>query len=421
MISTASKKSTVFKARSRQYLIYLVALMGLVALMDQYLSSIKMVALTDSAILGEYNITAAEFSWWEALYLIPTFLIFLLNGLNDIIGRKLSILILLLIMGFSSLAIVIFTPGFHLFMVFYAIATFTTVSNMWTIPVTEESPAEKRARLVSITYVIGLLPLQALLPPLLINTLGLNWKWMYGIMFIFMIPVIVLWFFMKETRRYEIVKEERKRGIRKRHIYGLGTINKKDVRYILISAGIWICWLVAYFLFMWNGHYLQDIHGYSFSEYSQILFFTLIATMIGGYAGGWFMDKVGRSKGLIVGCIALTISSSVLGFLPRSVLPFVLPIAGFFLLFVYAWIIVYISEIFPTERRGSCMGWTTTITRASYVIGPVTAAVSLQLFPKMDWFWVVAGSIMLIPVVIVLLFKPYETKIKELEEIEEKR
>jgi MFS family permease len=67
------------------------------------------------------------------------------------------------------------------------------------------------------------------------------------------------------------------------------------------------------------------------------------------------------------------------------------------------------------------MGWTTTVARASYVIGPITTAVLLQTFPKMDWFWIVAGLIILLPLLIVIFFKPHETRIEELEIIEEKR
>ena len=194
------------QARSRGYMTYLVILMGLIAVMDQYLSTIKTTAIP--FVLQEYGIEAAHFSGLEALYLIPTFFIFLLNGLNDMIGRKLAILILILLMGFSSLAILLFTPSLHLFMAFYAVAIFTTVSNMWAIPISEESPAERRAKIVSIVYVIGLIPLQALLPPLLVDMLGLDWKWMYGAMFVHMIPVLILWLFMKETQRYETIKDQ---------------------------------------------------------------------------------------------------------------------------------------------------------------------------------------------------------------------
>jgi MFS family permease len=67
------------------------------------------------------------------------------------------------------------------------------------------------------------------------------------------------------------------------------------------------------------------------------------------------------------------------------------------------------------------MGWTTTVARVSYVAGPALAAVLLQAFPAMDWFWVITGLIMLIPIGVVLFSNPYETKTKELEEIELRR
>jgi MFS family permease len=99
----------------------------------------------------------------------------------------------------------------------------------------------------------------------------------------------------------------------------------------------------------------------------------------------------------------------------------VIIIAGFFFGFSYIWIIVYIPEIFPTERRGSCMGWTTAVARASYVVGPSLAAIMLTVSPGMELFWLVGGLLMIIPIVLVILFHPYETKTKELEEIEVKR
>ena len=82
---------------------------------------------------------------------------------------------------------------------------------------------------------------------------------------------------------------------------------------------------------------------------------------------------------------------------------------------------VYIPEIFPTERRGTCIGWTTTIARISYVVGPLLVGFFLKLFPTMEWFWVVAAGLMLLPIAIVLFFNPAETRVLELEEIETDR
>jgi MFS family permease len=77
--------------------------------------------------------------------------------------------------------------------------------------------------------------------------------------------------------------------------------------------------------------------------------------------------------------------------------------------------------VFPTERRGACIGWTTTIARISYVVGPLLVGFLLNLFPTMEWFWIIAAMIMLLPIAIVFFFNPAETKVKSLEAIENER
>jgi MFS family permease len=412
------KSSGITSERTRRYIIYLVIFMGIIAIMDQYLSIIETTAIPN--ILHDYSVTDTQYAWWKAVYFIPTFLIFLLNGLTDIIGRKKSLLILILLFGCASLGIVYATPSFHLYMLFFAIIIFATVSNMWTIPISEEAPAEKRAKYISIVYFISLIPLQALIPPLL-SRLGLNWKWMYGVMFLFMIPVLIMWFFMKETKRYEVIKEERKHGIRKKHFYGLGVINRSDVKYIIFTGIIWMCWLIVSMFVLWAGHFFMDVHGYSLDQWSLTLLGSLLLMMTGSIIGGWMMDKIGRKTGLLIGCAGLGFFVALLGIIPIDFAPIIAIIAGFFLGFSYVWVIVYIPEIFPTERRGSCMGWTTTTARVSYVLGPALAAIMLTISPSMQWFWVVGGTLMIVPIILVFLFHPYETKIKELEEIEVNR
>jgi len=403
------------RERSNSYLVYLVIFMGLVAIMDQYISTIKTTAIP--YIIEEYGITAIDFSWNEAVYLIATFFIFLLNGLNDIIGRKLSILVLVLLMGVSSLAIVLFTPTLQHFMIFYTVAMFTTVSNMWTIPISEESPAQKRAKYVSLTYVIGLIPLQALLPPLLMDVMGLSWKWMYGVMFILMLPMLIMWRSMKETQRFTVISKQRRAGSRKNHFFGIGVINKRDMRYIAIAASIWMVWLVYSVLYYWAGYYFMTVKGYTLSQWSLVLLGTLVMAMLGGVAGGTIMDKIGRNTALVGGCVILSVNLVAISFARGALLPIITAISGFFTSFTYTWIVVYVPEVFPTERRGACMGWTTTVARISYVVGPALAAVLLKVSPTMEWFWVAAAGIVLIPIAIILIINPYETKTKELEEI----
>jgi len=414
---TESSPVNIVKPRSRGYIGYLAVLMTIIALMDWYISTIKMTALP--SILKEYNLTPAQFSWTESLFLIPTFLVFLLNGLNDIIGRKWSVLILMLLMGTSCICIVYFTPSFLMFMAFYAVAMLTTVSNMWAIPIGEEAKAANRGKMVGLVYTLGMIPLSALLPSLLVDKLGLDWRWMYGVMFFMMMIGIILWFFMKETARYEQIKAERTAGTRKEHVFGVGVITKGDIKYIAIGALMWICWLLDQFLFFWAGHYFMNIKGLTLQQWTYgVLLLAMLGTIAGGFAGGWLLDKIGRKLTWVIGCLGMAVSMAPIGFLPDSLVRIAVISGGFFMGFSYAWIVVFIPEIFPTDRRGSCLGWTTTITRISYVLGPVVAAVLLTLSPTMEWFWVVTGAIMIIPAVSLLLIKPYETKNKELEEIE---
>ena len=133
------------------------------------------------------------------------------------------------------------------------------------------------------------------------------------------------------------------------------------------------------------------------------------------------MDKIGRKFDLLIGSTGLGLFMGLIGVVPLTVSIIFMFISGFFIGFSYVWIIVYIPEIFPTDRRGICMGWTTALARVSYIAGPALAAILLTISPTMELFWIAAGIISIIPIVLVLFFHPYETKRQELETIESTR
>jgi Na+/melibiose symporter-like transporter len=308
-----------------------------------------------------------------------------------------------------------FVNTFH---VIYAVAMFTTVSNMWTIPINEEAPAERRGRLSTVVYAIGLIPLASVLPLMLVDTFGLDWKWIYEIVFVMMLITLMLWAFMKETLRYAAIRLEVDRGVRRSHFFGVGAIGRRDLSYIAISSAIWICWLLNSFLWLWAGYYFITIHGYSLAQWSSVLLAALLAAIVGGLLSGYVMDAIGRNRTLMIGSFGMAISYASLGFVPTPILPVSAVIAGFFTSFAYTWIIVYVPEIFPTARRGACFGWTSALSRISYILGPALAAVLLSIFPTMQWYWVIAGLVMLEPPIILLIARPFETRRLELEEIE---
>lgn len=400
--------------RNRGYLIYLVAFMGIVAMMDWYLSMLE--STVKPYILQEFNITAPVFANWESLYLIPTFFVFLLNGLSDIIGRKYSVLVLILFMGIPAFAITQFSSEFHTFMILYCLVNFALVSNLWTIPVSEESPAASRAKLLSTVYAVSLIPLSAILPPLIIPMLG--WRWAYGITILIALVALAMWPFMKETGRYYQLIEDRKQGIKKRHAYGFGVIKRKDVFYIVVSVVIWASWLFISRAVTWAGYYFMDIQKFSLNEWSIFLGIGGLTSILGALTAGFLMDKLGRTKTFYISCFGLIVSLTLVAFLPRLLLPIAPALVLFFLMLNYSWIVVYIPEIFPTEIRGSCLGWTTTISRGAFVLAPLAVSALLKAFPDMQLFWIVTGAFMFIPLLFMVLVKPHETNGEELEKIE---
>ncbi|MCO6451545.1 MAG: MFS transporter [Caldilineales bacterium] len=418
-IESTALASTAIIPRSRRYLGFLVLFIGFVALMDGYLSTIEATAVP--YLLADYGIAAADFSWLKTRFMVATFFVFALNALNDIIGRRFAILVLILWMGLGALGILLFTPTLLSFMIFYTLVVYATVSNMWTIPISEEAPAVSRARLVAIVYAVSSIPLNAILPPLLLERLGLDWRWLYGVMFLLMLPLLVMWLFMRETERYEAIRqhERSQRGVL--HWLGLDRINRSDIRYIAIGLPILIGILLGVTLYFWAGYYFLNIKGYTLMQWSTILLFSSLLVLAGGLCGGWILDRLGRSLGLIIGCAGMGVLLMGLGLAPDAMLSVVFVLNGFFIALCSVWAFVFLAEIFPTDRRGVCVGWTTSLARVSYILGPALAAMLLTRFPTMRGFWLSAGAMMLIPIVAVLLARPFETKAVELETIAEQR
>ena len=399
--------------REKRYITFLVVFMGLVALLDQYLSQIEGPAIP--YIIDEFGVTAAEFAFWQGIYGIIAFAVFFIAWYSDAFGRKKGILLLILILGVPSILIVFFSFNLHIFLLLYAIVIMGTVSNLWEIPVMEESPAEKRGFYGGIAFLIGLIPLFAILGTTIAESIG--WRWCWGIMFFYMLILIVFWSKMKEPQRWLDAKEEREHEFLKLKT-ALKKLNKKDIQYILISTITYTIWGISFKLGVsWGGYYYMNIVGYTPDQYRLTLIIGALLTMVGALLSGVLLDKVGRKGTMIVGC-----GGSVIGFvfLGITTLPIFFWMIYLFMPVVLAWIMVYFGEIFPTEVRATCVGVCATSARSAYVIGPLLAFVLLVAFPDMTGFWIVAGLFMIIPL-FSLFMKPYETKGKTLEAIQEER
>jgi putative MFS transporter len=139
--------------------------------------------------------------------------------------------------------------------------------------------------------------------------------------------------------------------------------------------------------------------------------------MVGAIISGLLMDKLGRNGTLIIGCIGSVIGFMGLGLTGLSIFFWAIYL---FMPMILGWIMVYFAEIFPTKIRSSAVGISATAVRVTYVIGPLIAALLLLTFPTMEGFWIIGGVFMIVPL-ISLLIKPYETKGKILEDVQEER
>jgi len=406
--------SEEIEQRSGKYVAYLVVFMGLVGLLDQYLSQVEGPLIP--FILEDYGITAWEFALWQGVYGIITFGVFAIAWASDAYGRRKGILILMLVLGIPALLIVFTTEGnFHWFMILYSIIILGTLSNLWEIPIAEEAPPDKRALYGSLAFLIGLIPLFALLAGPIATSIG--WRWGYGIMFFFMLGLCIMWYFMKEPQRWEIVHKERGSKVLKIKA-ALKELDRKDYGYIVMCTIVYGMWTISYKLAAtWAGYYFMNIRGMSEPQFRSILLIAVVFGMISAIFSGLLMEKLGRKGTMIIGC-----TGSVIGFVGIGITgnPIFYWCGYFFMVLILAWIMIYFAEIFPTKIRSTAVGISATSVRVCYVIGPLVAMVLLIAYPDMGGFWIWAGIFMIVPL-ITLLMKPYETKGKPLEEVQEER
>ncbi|MBY9018573.1 MAG: MFS transporter [Candidatus Lokiarchaeota archaeon] len=399
--------------RSGRYQWFIVVFMGLVGMVDNNLNLMENVAIP--YILDEFSMEATEFALIQALFGIVTFAVFFLAWFFDAFGRKKGVLVLMLVMGIPALLIVFLSQNVFLFFIWYSIVITATLSNTWEVVVSEESPAKKRGLYGGIATLVSLLPLYAILGVRIAD--GLGWRWTYGIFGIIVLVLLIPWCKLKETQRWtdnHAKRDHEKLKIKK----AIKSLNKKDWTYILICTLVYGLWTISFKLgSSWGGYYYLSVRTEYAAQWSTILLIGGLLILVGALTSGVIMDKISRKVTLIVGCVGSVLSFTFLG-LTGS--PIAFWCAYFFFPIVFTWIMVYFSEVFRTEIRSTAIGIAATGVRISYVLGPLLASALLATFPTMEMFWIIGGLFMIIPL-FSLLLKPYETKGKTLEEIQEER
>ena len=378
--------------RSRGYMVFLIILMGLVSQMDSWLSLIETKAVPD--ILAGFALSASEFAFYQGIFGIIVFGVFFIAWFADAFGRKIGMLTLVLVMGVPAILIVFLSSNIYVFLLLYSIIIMGTTSNLWEVPISEEAPAKRRGLNGSIAFLIGVIPLYAIIGSRIIDSYG--WRWGYGAMFIFMLVLIVLLLFMKEPQRWK----------------------KQDAKYIVIATVVYLAWTISFKMATtFGGFYFVEVLKYSDSQFNSILTIAGLLLPVSAIISGVLLDKVGRKFVLVVGSVGALICFVGLGL---TAIPVFYQAIYFFMAMVLAWIYVYLAEIFTTEVRSTSIGVCVTGARLGYVFGPLLASLLTSLFPTMNGFWIVGGLLMIAPL-LTLFAKPLETRGKTLEDIEVQR
>ena len=301
---------------------YIVIFCGLVVLVDQYLSLIETSAIPE--IISFFGLGVDEFFKWQGIFGAVAFLVFVISYFADAWGRKIGILILLALMGGAAVLIgVIGTLNFWLFMALYAVVILATNVNMWTIPVSEESPAKRRGRNGSLAFLIGLLPLYAILGPMIIEDWGWGWQWTYGVFGIFGLILILLWIPMKETKRWQEHKKEYKHSVGD-FWKSLKTFKLKEWGYVIVTGLIYVCWNVAFKMATGTVQifYIQVMEMPA-ENFDTIYLIAGLSTILGALTIGFVLDKIGRLAGFLFASVGAAISYILMAFFGLGFIIFV--------------------------------------------------------------------------------------------------
>ncbi len=417
-----SGETTTQSGVSKRYMIFLVAVMGLMSQMDSWLSLIESKALP--YIITEFwspiddaarAIARSEFAFLQGMFGIIVFGVFFIAWFADAYGRRTGMMALALVMGIPAILMVFLSINIYVFLLLYSVVIMGTTSNLWEVPISEEAPAKSRGLYGSAAFLIGVIPLYAILGTRIID--GFGWKWGYGVMFFLMLILMVLLYFMKDPQRWKDTAAARG-NTRLGVMQALRKIRKEDRKYIIIATVVYLSWTISFKMATtFGGEYFTQVLSYSDDAFNSILTIAGLLLPVSALISGILLDKVGRNFVLVLGSLISVVSLLALG-LTGS--PVTYQAAYFGMAMVLAWIYVYLAEIFTTEVRSTSIGVCVTGARLGYVVGPLIASLLITMFPIMDGFWIFAGLLMLVPL-FTLLAKPLETKGKTLEEIEIER
>jgi MFS family permease len=405
--------------RSDNYMRFIVFFLGMVALVDTFLSLIETEVIPH--IIAHFNMSLSEFTFWQGMVGIFAFFVFLISWLGDHYGRRIGMFVLILSMSVPALLIGIIGPlNFTLFIILYGIMIMGTNVNFWAVPISEEAPAKRRGALGASVFLIGLIPLYAIIGDDLANAFG--WQWTYGIFGIIGLSLLLLMPIFKETKRWEIDQEEFKQS-KETFMKSLKLFNWTDWKFVVSAGFIYICWSTAFkFATVTLALYFQNVQGLTADQWDSIITRGGLMTLVGAISIGFIMERIGRVQAFI-----WSFGGSSLSFLGLALTgnEWFAILIYYYMSSVLGFMLVYNAEMLPTKIRGTGIGLLSTMSRVGFVIGPLSVSliisdqtISSASENQFRTLYFLGSFVMFLAFMMMFVIKS-ETKGKTLEEIAE--
>ncbi|MFX0137467.1 MAG: MFS transporter [Candidatus Hodarchaeota archaeon] len=338
------------------------------------------------------------------------------------------------------------SPGLIYFLIVRMVANYFLSADVVVIIMAEESPDHLRGRLTGIVmalsnlggFACGIMQLFGIRVPIAgpWGSTMTVWQSLYFMNIIGFILIIPLFFFLKETKRFEAMKKyenwRKKRGLQQKTGW-MVPLQRKYLRPMALGmiAGFLVM-VITYAQVTFFGYYLAKQMKMSPKLIGLVTLPIMISAGTGTLTAGPLMDRFGRLPTIkffsIITLIGGTLISVpgvfVIGDIPNPLLQAIVVtgdcLGAVGLYIVTAGVTLLPLEMMPTHIRSTAMGWTSSVTRGAMILTPFLMMFGAETLGGLglsyQFMFIFMDMIFFTAVYVVLMLAP-ETKGRDLEEI----
>lgn len=398
---------------SKKYLMFLFFYMMLYEFMDSYTTSYYTAVV--SYIQADFQIDNSQFYLIQAVASVGLLLVIFIQNLADRIGRKPMMIIVFFGMGFSAFImhishnVFLFTIGFLLSWIFFS-------SDIWVIIISEEAPADKRARysyLVAVVGALGAIAIPICRSIFVRESPAVNpsaWRGM-NYLAISAMGLALLGFFLKETNAFIEKRKMASAEIKTNKNRSSSTRKALFTPFAFESRSKIIAFMFIGFLLGITAAVISTFedflttlivteNGGEVSDVTTVIYVVTLGTFVFFGITGILADKLGRKPTLYIYA-----GINIFFFLLLVLTADLFATAGIFWVFsVFGFFVngsfwgmfmlskTFCVESFSTEIRGTSAGWRSLSYALGLILGSLISS-GLAVFLELKFMFLLASIV----------------------------